>query len=80
MEEPIVQDINMIKPGNPNADEQTSVFVKAMKFINAATYSLSDLQRAQRTDQKIANRVLPSMERSAICDLTGQPVLQAQAF
>ncbi len=40
----------MITPGNLNADERANEFAKAMRLISAATYSLSDLQRAQRTD------------------------------
>ena len=48
--EPEVQAIKMITPDNPNADEQVTDFAKAMKLIGAAAYSLSDLQRAQRTD------------------------------
>ncbi len=50
VEEPITPTIKMITPGNPNADEEISKFAKATKLINAATYSLSDLQRAQSTD------------------------------
>ena len=48
--EPQFQSIKMITPGNLNADEQINEFAKAMRLISAATYSLSDLQRALRTD------------------------------
>ncbi len=49
MEEPIVRTIKKSTPGNPNADEEISEFMKAMKLLSAASYSLSDLQRAQRS-------------------------------
>ena len=40
--EPQFRNIKTITPGNPKADEQVNEFAKAMKLINAATYSLSD--------------------------------------
>ncbi len=44
------QAIKMITPNNSNADEQFKEIAKAMKLISAVTYSLSDLQIAQRTN------------------------------
>ena len=40
----------MITPGNVNDDKQVNEFARAMRLISATTYSLNDLQRAQRTD------------------------------
>ncbi len=52
VEEPIVTKIIKVSPSNLNAAEQegASEMVKAVKLVNAATYSISDLKRAQQTD------------------------------
>ena len=57
---------------DPNDDERVDEFAKAMKLINAATYSLSDLQRAQGTD--LVTLVLLELIQSPDSEkLQGQP-------
>ncbi len=57
--EPQFQSIKMITPGNVNDDKQVNEFARAMRLIGAATYSLNDLQRAQRTTHRSSHTSSP---------------------
>ncbi len=69
--QPQFQSIKMITPGSPNADDQVNEFAKAMRLINDATYSLSDLQRAHRTDL-VTPALLKLVQRPDLAKLQGR--------